>query len=117
VGVDLERVGQKAAGLRASFASESEQDLLERGAGDADAVARAYTALFSAKEAAAKCLGTHMYHAFYYLRLVETGRGRLVLENIAESPKRRIIARACFHAGHVFSLVDGVDMRPVTGTE
>ena len=109
VGVDVEEIGSKAASLKEPFASQKERHLLEARAGDAEEIARAYTTLFSAKEAAAKCLGTHMYNAFYYLRLVEMGRERLVLKNLADKGMGLIRVEICVYDGHVFSFVEGCD--------
>ena len=67
---------------------------------------RVCTLLFSAKEAAAKYLGTHMYHAFYYLRLREIGAETLVLRNTAPEGGGLIYPRVHLHDGHVFSMVD-----------
>ena len=107
VGIDVEPVSRKCAALKDAFAVAFESDILAQSHDETDQGALAYTRLFSAKEAAAKCLGTHMYFAFHHYRLVDASSDCLALEDLSTAG-RLLQIESVVHNAHVFSrlLVD-----------
>ena len=102
VGIDVEPVSRKCAALKDAFAVASENEILAQTHGDSDHGALAYTRLFSAKEAAAKCLSTHMYFAFHHYRLVDAASDRLVLADLSAT-NRLLQIESVDREAHVFS--------------
>jgi 4'-phosphopantetheinyl transferase EntD len=104
IGIDVEPVNEKCVSLKDAFAVSSEVQILkEASENDADAALQ-FTRLFSAKESAAKCLGTHMYFAFHHYRLVFADKDALVLEDLSDNKMRHSV-QTCIKNNHVFSRV------------
>jgi phosphopantetheinyl transferase len=103
VGVDVEPVTDKAFRLRDRIAADSELDVLFGDTGARLDDHAEVTRLFSAKEAMAKCLGTHLFHALHHYRLVAREGEVLGLKD--EPAGRLYRVRTRVFGRHVFSLL------------
>lgn len=108
VGLDVEPVSRKCARLKDAFATQAEEQILKSAADDDAELAVQLTRLFSAKESAAKCLGTHMYFAFHHYRLVSLDEDSLMLNDETKG-RARLRVETRIKDGHVFSRM----LRPV----
>ena len=107
IGVDVEPVTEKAYRLRERIASTSELDLI-CSASDSEADTNAnVTRLFSAKESMAKCLGTHLFHALHWYRLVKREDEALILRDDADKSVYRVLT--AIYDQHVFTLLRTAD--------
>jgi 4'-phosphopantetheinyl transferase EntD len=102
IGLDVEPVSRKCVRLKDAFATEKETQVLKNAAEDDADLAAGFTRLFSAKESAAKCLGTHMYFAFHHYRLVSVDKDSLVLDDESEG-RARFRVETRIKDKHVFS--------------
>ena len=104
VGLDVEPVTEKAARLRERIASPEERALVEGAVEGGAALGVIYTRLFSAKEAMAKCRGSHLFHALVHYRVTAVEPERLWLED-ASAPGGPVFGVVTeVYRDHVFSL-------------
>ena len=101
VGVDVEPVSKKCVTLKDAFAAPEEIKILMDSAEGATEATQ-LTRLFSAKEAAAKCLKTHLFYAFHYYRLIAARRTALVLKDISGAMELPAVETVLVE-NHVFS--------------
>ncbi len=101
IGVDVEPEGSKCSMLKDSFATSKEVEIL-LGAKDARSREFEFVRLFSAKEAAAKCFGTHMYFAFHYYVLTAATKDALHFRDSSKNDYPFLVDTVG-DFGHVFS--------------
>ncbi len=100
VGVDVEPISRKCVELKNTFADTGEiQILVLLNSIDQDEF---YTKLFSAKEAAAKCFGTHMFFAFNYYKLKAVQKNNMIFEDLSNNSNLFTVQTDIMN-DHVFS--------------
>jgi 4'-phosphopantetheinyl transferase EntD len=106
--VDVEPISRRCTEARETFSTDAEVERIRDFFGPSFSEDEAYTRLFSAKEAAAKCMGTHMYFAFHHYRLIridENGPVQRWTLKDRSTEKDIPAATSAVYRGHVVSNV------------
>ncbi len=109
-GLDVEPISNKCKSLKAAFATDEELAVLLDSVERKDE-AKALTRLFSAKEAAAKGLGTHMYYAFHHYQLVAVFASALRFRDTSASDTQFSV-ETDMREEHIFSKLHLQEDRP-----